>query len=121
MASPTSRTLEHLRKLGYTAAVVEKFNSFVKIRQDLFGFIDILAIRADKTGCFGVQATSSANHNSRVYKAKASPHLKTWLASGNSFEVWSWGKKGARGKRKLWEVRTEEIKKEDLTETINLI
>lgn len=121
MASPTSRTLQHLRGLGYTAAIVEKFNSFVKIRQDLFGYIDVLGIRSDRNGCLGIQTTSADHHSNRVLKAKANPILKTWLEAGNSFAVWSWGKKGARGKRKLWELRIEEIQIKDLTNTINLI
>ena len=32
--TPTARTLHHLRKLGYRAAIVEKWNPFAKVRQD---------------------------------------------------------------------------------------
>ena len=64
MSSPTQRTLNHLRRRGYLAAVVERFNPHVGehgIRQDLFGFLDLLAIRADKPGVLGIQATSASN------------------------------------------------------------
>ena len=44
MSSPTARSLELLRELGYTAKVVEHWNQYAKIRQDLFG-VDILALK----------------------------------------------------------------------------
>lgn len=54
MSSPTQRTLAALRKLGYLAAVVEKWNHGAHIRQDLFGFIDVLAIGGgDCMACTG--------------------------------------------------------------------
>jgi hypothetical protein len=33
--SPTARSLQHLKALGYHAKIVEKWNPFAKIRQDL--------------------------------------------------------------------------------------
>ena len=44
--SPTQRTLKRLReKEEYPlVTIVERWNAFAKIRQDLFGIIDILAI-----------------------------------------------------------------------------
>lgn len=41
--SPAQRSLAALKQLGYRAKVVEKWNPFAKIRQDLFGG-DILAL-----------------------------------------------------------------------------
>jgi hypothetical protein len=35
--TPTARSLAHLKALGYEERVVEKWNPFAKIRQDLFG------------------------------------------------------------------------------------
>ena len=102
MSSPTARTLDYLRKKGYTAGVVERYNSFTKQRHDLFGCIDIVAIHPDRTGCLGVQATSGSNGSSRVAKIVSSPAAKLWLASGNALWVVVWSQKGAKGKRKLW-------------------
>ncbi len=34
--SPTARSLAHLKTLGYQALMVEKWNPFGKIRQDVF-------------------------------------------------------------------------------------
>ena len=55
--TPTQRTLAYLREEGYLCAIVEKWNPHVKIRQDLFGFIDILAIKKGET--LAVQCTST--------------------------------------------------------------
>lgn len=118
--SPTQRTLALLKAEGWTAAIVEKWNPWAKIRQDLFGCIDILAIIPPhsiyaKGEIKGVQATSSSNHSARVNKSIAIPALKTWLRAGGVFEVWSWSKKGPRGKRKTWTVKKEAITLKDLS------
>ena len=55
--SPTQLSIRHLKENGYLVSVVEKWNPFVKIRQDLFGFIDVLAIRENET--LAVQVTSA--------------------------------------------------------------
>jgi hypothetical protein len=57
MSSPTQRSLRHLRDLGYLVAVVEHWNPHARIRQDLFGWIDLLAIRDGET--LAVQTTAS--------------------------------------------------------------
>jgi hypothetical protein len=57
----------------------------------------------------GIQATSSTNHSARVSKARQEPRLAVWLGAGNAFEVWSWAKRGAKGKRKVWTLREEQI------------
>jgi hypothetical protein len=35
--------------------------------------------------------------------------VNAWLGAGAFLAVWSWSKRGARGKRKLWSLREEEI------------
>lgn len=67
--SPTARSLEHLRKLGYIADVTERWIPKMNVRKDLFGFIDILAI--NDTEVLAVQATgeqNSGNVSARVKK-----------------------------------------------------
>lgn len=64
--SPTSRSIDHMRSLGYLCAVVEKWNQHVKIRQDLYGFIDVLCVKGEDI--VGIQATSGPNVASRVTK-----------------------------------------------------
>jgi len=68
--SPTQRTLNLLRKEGYTAQVAEKFIVWTKRRIDLFGFIDVIALHPNKKGVLGVQTTSGSNLANRIAKAK---------------------------------------------------
>lgn len=103
--SPTQRALAHCKAMGWTAGIVEKWNAFAKIRQDLFGCIDLIVLDGAGGGPIGVQVTSGSNHAARVAKATAEPRLATWLAAPARFEVWSFAKRGERGKRKTWELR----------------
>ena len=92
--SATSRTMRTLRKEGYVCAVVEHWNAHVKIRQDLFGFIDVIAIKPGIT--IGVQCTSMTNLSHRRDKIKAEPRARMWLAAGNTIELWGWAKRKNR-------------------------
>lgn len=103
------RSLKHLKAQGYTCQIVEKWNPWAKIRQDLFGIIDLVAIKDGQKGVLGIQTTSGANHSARVNKALVEPNLALWKASGNRFVVQSWAKRGARGQRKVWELREQEL------------
>lgn len=109
MSSPTQRSLQHCRKQGWTAGVVEKWNQFANVRQDLFGCIDIIVIDDLEQGPLAVQATSGTGHAARRKKSIAEPRLKLWLESPARFEVWSWSQRGPKGKRKLWTLRREPI------------
>ena len=102
MISPTQNTLKQLRKNGYLCQVVERFNMFAKVRVDLFGIIDIVAIKPKEI--LGVQATSAINHTTRAAKAKASDSLKAWKEAGGKFEVWSW-----RKVKNKWQYRKESL------------
>lgn len=114
--SPTQRALKEAKKLGFTCQVVERWNFHAKKRLDLFGVIDIVAIKAG-IGIVGIQATSGTNHAARRTKSKAEPKLAEWLASGGRFELWSFSKRGDRGKRKLWTFRREELTAADMDAT----
>ncbi len=102
--SPTQRSLTWLRDQGYTAQVVERFNHYAKVRQDLFGIIDVLAIKPGEVGTLGVQATTGTHRSHRRTKALREPRLSTWLACGNRFELHTWAKRGQRGKCKTWQL-----------------
>ena len=88
--SPTTRTLALLRKDGWTAAVVEKWNPHARIRQDLFGIIDVLAVRDGDT--LGVQCTSASNVSSRVQKITDSDALPRLREAGWLVVVHGWRK-----------------------------
>ena len=72
MASPTVRTLRWLRKLGWSACVVEKYNHFARVRQDAFQFGDILAFktpdRAAIAAGMAVLAQSATEPHERKFK-----------------------------------------------------
>lgn len=92
--TPTQLTLRKLREDGYTAEVTERWNSHAGIRQDLFGFIDVLAVRGSET--LAVQATSAPNVSSRVTKIGDSPLVGAVREAGWTIRVWGWAKVGGR-------------------------
>jgi hypothetical protein len=107
--SPTQRALAHCRKEGWVAQVVEKWIPQAKRRVDLFGCIDLIVLDGGPGGPLGVQVTSGTNHAARIAKAQEEPRLQAWLSAPARFEVWSYSKRGPRGKRKLWQLRRQEI------------
>lgn len=90
MSSPTQRSLKHLRDLGYRVAIVEHWNPFARIRNDLFGFIDLLAIKDGET--LAVQTTSRGNVAARVAKITESEALSDVRKAGWRVIVHGWGK-----------------------------
>lgn len=91
-----------MRDQGYTAEVVERFNSFTKRRNDLFGFIDILCIR--KGEVVGVQTTSAGHVSDRKKKILEHENAQAVLDSGIRIIVHGWEKKNNR-----WQVKEVEI------------
>lgn len=114
MSSPTQRSLALLRKEGWLVQVVERWNAHAKIRQDLFGCIDLVAVEEGHNGVLGVQATSRSNQAARLTKSLGQEALKVWLAAGNSFQVWGWAKAGKRGQRKTWQVTRRVVTLDDI-------
>lgn len=94
MSSPTQRSLQHLRELGYPLVqVVEKWNPYARVRQDLFGIIDVVAVGDD---IVGVQATSASNVAARVQKITDSDALPVLRKAGIRVLVHGWRKKKGR-------------------------
>lgn len=100
--TPTQRSLKHLRDQGMTAAVVERWNAHAKIRQDLFGVIDVLAL-APNGETVAVQATSLSNVSKRITKIAESENLSALRRCNWRLLVHGWGK-GANGRYRLREV-----------------
>jgi hypothetical protein len=95
--SPTQRTLAYFRKQGFSSiAITEHWNQWAKIRQDLFGMIDIIVLRPGQE-MLGVQCTSDTNHAARVKKVLANEHVLNWTMCAD-LQVISWSK-GAREPR----------------------
>jgi hypothetical protein len=103
VSSPTQRSLEFLREQGYFAAVVERWNPHARIRQDLFGFIDILAVREGET--LAVQATSGDNVSKRVTKISEHENVAAVRAAGWRIHVHGWSKR-ADGR---WHLRLVDV------------
>ncbi len=100
--SPTQRSLEYLREQGYHCEIVEKWNPWRKIRQDLWGWCDILAIRRDEV--LAVQVTASGVA-ARIKKIQESDTVAKVREAGIRVEVHGWTKR-ANGRYAL---RVEDI------------
>jgi hypothetical protein len=95
MTSPTQRTLARLKKENYDlVAITERWNPFAKIRQDLFGCIDILAIKDGDT--VAIQVTSYSNVSARVKKITESVALGPLRKANWTILVEGWHKKDGR-------------------------
>lgn len=126
MASPTARSLAYLRKEGWSAYVVEKFNSFTKRRTDVAGFGDLLAWSPYTCQTALVQVTSTGNLASRRKKIliECNAEAQTWMEAGfgsvgtyyNIIILHGWAKRGAKGKRKLWTCKEDLVTYEELLE-----
>ena len=119
MSSPTQRSKARLIQEGYTVAITERWNQFARIRQDLFGFVDLLAISAEET--LAVQTTSGSNAAKRVQKIRECPAAKVWLEGfpQRQIVVHSWAKRGAKGKAKRWDCVVIPILPEDVMVEFN--
>ena len=101
--SPTQRSKAHYEKLGYVVAIIEHWNPFAMIRQDMFGIIDLVVIGGSQT--IGVQTTSYSNVPARVNKITASPMTRLLRDCNWQLVVHGW-KKGKDGK---WMVREVDL------------
>ena len=110
--SPTSRSLNWLRREGFTAGVVERWLPYANVRSDLWGFADLLACHATE-GILLVQTTSLSNLSSRVTKTRARPELAAWLRAGGRCELHGWFKRGRR-----WQLKRVAIQADDLQPTV---
>lgn len=97
--SPTKRTLDKLREDGYLPWITEHWNAYARKRQDLYGFVDVLAVRENET--LAVQCTSGSNVASRVAKIAQHENVGALRKAGWVIQVWGWRKNKA-GK---WDVR----------------
>jgi hypothetical protein len=82
---------------------VERWNPFARKRLDLFGGIDIVAIKVGEP-VMGVQATTGDHVAERVEKIQDVAAMCIWREVAR-LEVHGWRKVGRRGERKTWDVR----------------
>lgn len=103
MSSPTQRSLKYLRDQGYTAEVVEKRVPHTNTTRDLFGVVDIIAIKGAET--LAVQTTTAPNVAARVKKIADCEHIGAIREAGWTFHVHGWSRK-ANGR---YELRTVDV------------
>lgn len=100
--SNTTRSIALLRDRGYQAERTEHYNPFCKRYFDLFGFIDILAV---KEGCtLAIQTTSRGGMSQRRRKILEHENLAAVLAAGWGVELHGWDKRNRR-----WRVKVERL------------
>ena len=93
--TPTQRTLAELRKRVEHVAIVEKWNSHCRIRQDLFGFADLISFDREDVHLWQVTAGAVA---ARVAKIKELDVARHWAASTHrELFVVGWRKLKPRG------------------------
>ena len=93
--SPTALTLRHLRNEGWPLVeVTERWNPHARIRQDLFGFVDVIAVGPE--GTLAVQTTSATNVSSRIRKIADHEHVAAVREAGWSIRVHGWAKRAGR-------------------------
>lgn len=115
MSTPTHRSKKHLERDGWTVGIVEKWNPHARVRQDLFGFADLIAIKPGQTPRL-VQVTSGANLASRRAKIAEEPRAAIALAAGLAIEIHGWRKVKVRrgGKLERWAPRIVPVTEKDM-------
>jgi hypothetical protein len=100
--SPTQLSLRRLRSEGWAVDVCERWvpmgGGAQSVRRDLFGLLDLVALRAGET--MGVQTTTASNYLSRVKKLTDDEHRPTLdllLEAGWLVAVHGWRLTDAKG------------------------
>jgi hypothetical protein len=101
-ASPTQLSLKHLRKTCDLVQVVEHWNPHCRIRQDLYGIIDILALSGAET--VAVQSTTWGNVSARIKKMRESPNIDAIRKAGWKILVHGWRKNPLTKRYELKEI-----------------
>lgn len=104
MRDTTTRSRDLLVKQGYTVGSTERWNSFAGpinpktgkptgIRQDLFGFMDLEAIKSGEVP-IAVQSTAE-DVRSRINKIRDETRAMIWLRTGSRILVIGWRARAA--------------------------
>jgi hypothetical protein len=86
--SPSALTAELLKEQGWLVWTVERWIPGARIRVDLFGILDQIAIRDGEV--IGLQPTSWANVGARVKKIADSEHIGEVRKLGWALHVYGW-------------------------------
>ena len=122
--SPTQRTLHALRNQGRVCAITERWQMIPGhpgggVRKDLFGFVDVLALDAER-GFVAIQSCgqSFAQHVRKLTDSDCTQWVIEWLRCGGSVELWGWRKLKLKrgGKAMRWAPRVREFTMADFQE-----
>ncbi len=102
-AALTPLSMKLLRDEGLMVAVVEKWNPHAKIRQDLFGFVDLLALGEDQT--IAVQVCRRADIATRRNKIADHENVGAVRKAGWTIQIHGWDK----DERGRWRVKREDL------------
>lgn len=93
MSSYLEKTNDVLKAANFTTQKVETFNMHAGVRQDLYGFIDLLAMHPSH-GIVGVQVCGPSDYAEHVKKMLGPRReaLILWLASGGRAILVGWRK-----------------------------
>ena len=111
MVSPTQRSIKHLKEDGWLPAVVERWNPHARIRQDLYRFADVIAIKSGHRPKL-IQITSSG-WASRFTKVTEEPFALLCLQSGFDIEVHGWRK--LKTNRNRFTIKILSVEMKDMT------
>ena len=101
-ANLNQQTRKRLEEDGYLVENVEKYNTFSRKKNDLWGFIDFLAIRRDEV--LAIQTTSKGNMSSRRKKIAEHENVGKVREAGIRIELWGFYKESNR-----WKVKIEDL------------
>jgi hypothetical protein len=102
---PTNLNIPTRKRLtddGYLVENVEKYNTFSRKKNDLWGFIDFLAIRRDEV--LAIQVTSKSNMSARRKKMTEHENIGKVREAGIRIELWGFYKEKNR-----WKVKIEDL------------
>lgn len=112
--TPTQRTLKAMREQGRLCGIVEKFQQYAGkfgVRQDLFGFIDIIAIDPTE-GIVAIQSCGQ-DYSGHVKKLteERNEAVFEWIKHAPC-EVWAWRKVKLKrgGKAMRWMPRIADVR-----------
>jgi len=120
MSSPTQRSLALLRGGGYHVGITEQWVPKAKIRRDLFGIFDLVAVHSGIPGVLGVQVCNVSDIYKRRVKIKMADVTPTWIAAGNRIEIHGWGKsKKWHEKRETYQVKILTVGVDDIPRPVD--
>ncbi len=99
----TPMSVRHLEADGWLVDKVEQRVTSI-VTRDLFGFIDLIAIRGSET--LAVQVTSTANQANRIDKIAQSPYVAAVREAGWAIHVHGWKHSKRSGE---WEVTITDV------------